>query len=483
MFSYSWKVEPDAIRTLAKAIWNNSVGVWIDVIKLCPGDEIRPMVRTMVNRVHRCVVFLSPAYIASPNCCVEFHEAVQWPEKLLICILQPVPQLDSFLQTLEQRGAVVVIGMRALIAQLDKEICDVNDASAWRWWRKQRIGHSGVPNHVVPTHWHTIPRFTLMGTLVLPQRALFAGPTFLAGDCSSTGQRFLPPWLFLLAVISVAANAIDLYVTFYRNDCNKVTSSGCPDDANCHGVIDFVWLAILAAFNLTPFLCAWSSLFETRTDVHPVLRPLLASKSMNGGVRITIEGDADDPIVQNLNRFLTNLGHNAKDEQPTSAGAPAPPSEDRSPVVPLRNGEATRGEPIIGCSSSVHHLPSSPGSPSAPRGGAAGMAAAGFRASVKVFVMRTIAQRDALFGSEHFPFDPRSSLFVWSHPSSDPFSKDEIGERLMRFLVLVAAWDRKLLAENLFSAIGVRVVDMLRQCTQSQCTMPQSQMCVFFHHS
>ncbi len=29
MFSYSWKVEPDAIRTLAKAVWNNNVGVRI----------------------------------------------------------------------------------------------------------------------------------------------------------------------------------------------------------------------------------------------------------------------------------------------------------------------------------------------------------------------------------------------------------------------------------------------------------------------
>lgn len=35
--------------------------------RLCPGDEIRPMVRTMVNRVHRTVVFLSPAYITSPS--------------------------------------------------------------------------------------------------------------------------------------------------------------------------------------------------------------------------------------------------------------------------------------------------------------------------------------------------------------------------------------------------------------------------------
>lgn len=146
MFSYSWKVEPDAIRTLAKACWNNNVGVWIDVVKLCPGDEIRPMVRTMVNRVHRCVVFLSPAYISSPNCCVEFHEAVQWPEKLLICILQPVPQLAEFLSTLESRGAVIVTGLHALISRLDDEICDVNDSSAWRWWRKQKISGGGVPS-------------------------------------------------------------------------------------------------------------------------------------------------------------------------------------------------------------------------------------------------------------------------------------------------------------------------------------------------
>jgi len=104
-------------------------------------------------------------------------------------------------------------------------------------------------------------------------------------------------------------------------------------------------------------------------------------------------------------------------------------------------------------------------------GGAGGLGG-GFRASVKVYVMRTLAQRDALFGSENFPFDPRSSLFVWSHPTSDPFSKDEIGERLMRFLVLVAAWDRKLLAENLFSAIGVRVVDMLHSAELDEGSEP-----------
>ena len=215
----SWKVESDAIRTLAKAVWNNNVGVWIDVVKLCPGDEIRPMVRTMVNRVYRCVVFLSPAYINSANCCVEFYEAVQFPEKLVICILQPVPELREFLAMLESRGAVVVVGMRALIAQLDDELCDVNDSAAWKWWRKQRISGGGVPSHVVPTFWYTIPRFSLTGTIRPPPRSLTAGPVYLAGDCSEQGYRFFPPYLFMLAIAAVAAKLV-LVINMRHCNCN-----------------------------------------------------------------------------------------------------------------------------------------------------------------------------------------------------------------------------------------------------------------------
>ena len=33
-FSYSKQVEPENVRTLAKAMWNSGVGVWIDVLKL-----------------------------------------------------------------------------------------------------------------------------------------------------------------------------------------------------------------------------------------------------------------------------------------------------------------------------------------------------------------------------------------------------------------------------------------------------------------
>ena len=131
------------MRTLAKAVWKSGVGVWIDVVKLCPGDEIRPMVRTTyvengdtdsassasepasrlpplslaefdpffpfphivrvvsllslcvrllvvrsVRRVHKVVVFLCDEYCQSPNCCIEMMEAVQHPEKVTICIIK-----------------------------------------------------------------------------------------------------------------------------------------------------------------------------------------------------------------------------------------------------------------------------------------------------------------------------------------------------------------------------------------------------------
>jgi hypothetical protein len=56
---------------------------------------------------------------------------------------------------------------------------------------------------------------------------------------------------------------------------------------------------------------------------------------------------------------------------------------------------------------------------------------------VQVHVMSTMQHRNALFGSDELPFDEDSTVFVWSG-RGDPFTKDEIGERMIRFLILVA---------------------------------------------
>lgn len=444
------------------------MGVWIDVVKLCPGDEIRPMVRTMVNRVLRCVVFLSPAYIASPNCCVELHEAVQWPDKLVICILEPVPAMEQFLRELEDNGAIIVHGLRELIYELDAQICDVNDSAAFKWWRRQKISAtSGVPDNVVPTHWRTIPKFRLMGKLAVPPRSLTVGPVYLAGDCSETGFRFLPPYLFLLALVAVVANAADIAYTYFEGsgDCND-------DPMSCHSTIDWIWsikqtneraspahceatteatshsfpplslllllrLGIMAVCNLAPFT-AWSSLFETRSDVHPVLRPLLASKSINGGIKITVVGHDNDPIVQSLNQFLTQIGHNSK-----------------APPVPLTRWGTQRSVADEGAVTAA-------ASPAVAIGLESVRAsvirrrreslAAGFSQSIVVYVMRDFVQRDALFGSEQLPFDQRSSLFVWSDPTSDPFTKDEIGPKQID-TASASSTAARALGQSCFSAV------------------------------
>jgi hypothetical protein len=86
------------------------------------------------------------------------------------------------------------------------------------------------------------------------------------------------------------------------------------------------------------------------------------------------------------------------------------------------------------------------------------------RKVINVEVMNSIAHRDRLFGSDEFPFDPRRTLFLWTGDTKDgmPFGRgDPIGLRLMRFLVLIKDWEKENMAESLFSAIGMRVVDVL----------------------
>jgi hypothetical protein len=88
---------------------------------------------------------------------------------------------------------------------------------------------------------------------------------------------------------------------------------------------------------------------------------------------------------------------------------------------------------------------------------------------IDVHVMTTKAHRDALFSSDDLDGISAHSVFVWAG-SGSPFSADggsgppdEVGTRMMRFLCLVAEWEQENLAEALFSAIGVRVVDVLHR--------------------
>ena len=57
-------------------------------------------------------LFINQAYIKSPNCCVEFWEAVQTPKRLIICVLEPLPvDIENYIHQLEKEGTKVVNGI------------------------------------------------------------------------------------------------------------------------------------------------------------------------------------------------------------------------------------------------------------------------------------------------------------------------------------------------------------------------------------
>ncbi len=201
------------------------------------------------------------------------------------------------------------------------------------------------------------------------------------------------PWLLVFALIGVGANFYDLYtkvvISTSTNACGQVIT---------HTWIDYVWLAAIALCNFSPFVAFWN-LIDTRHSSHIALRPLLASRSIRGGIKVKVIGKDEDPVVQNLRSFLMLIGH-LKTE----------PDQERT---------------------------------------------------ITVYVISDLDMRNELFGPDEPPFDRHFSVFIWSG-KKDPFgTKDKYAQNMMRFLVLVCDWEQNGLAENLFSAIGVRVVDLL----------------------
>lgn len=139
---------------------------------------------------------------------MEFWEAIQYPEKLIICVLQPLSnQAQRFIESLyatdEEREQHICHGIEkyvlfhrfsllafflkfsssifsetlfhafhsgdpfiivfynwtriSLIPKLSALICDDTDEAAYQWWRLQSIGGAGVPDQVVPNAKWTVP--------------------------------------------------------------------------------------------------------------------------------------------------------------------------------------------------------------------------------------------------------------------------------------------------------------------------------------
>jgi len=401
MFYYSWSKNAEDVRTLAKAVMNNGVGVWLDVIKLSSGDAIRPVVRTMMNRCYRSVVFLSNPYIKSPNCCVEIQEAIRNPNKMTVCVLEPLPQgVMNYLAFLAKDHPHFKLcqGIDELLPILDDEVNDDEDQRAYKWWKKQNITISGVPEHVVPQD--PIPRFSLnIFRMRTPKNSLFVGPLFIAGDCSETGTFFCPPWLLIMALIGMGFCCIDFL--------------GLLLDGSTHRQAwVFLLLGAIGITSLAPFF-EISKLINARFFLNPILKPLLASRSLNGGVRVVVRGKFTDPICATLRNFIKSIGH---EPDPKMGVDP-----DEVDVRLIKN-------------------------------------------HINVIVIDSIKSRDEWFSGDAGAVQKvmENSIVIYSG-DDNPFTNDPLGQKLMKYLVLVKKWEGQGLASSIFSGLSVRVVRLLHR--------------------
>ncbi|KAJ3119687.1 hypothetical protein HK098_005233 [Nowakowskiella sp. JEL0407] len=284
MFSYNWGFQKDSIRTLAHALWNTGIGVWIDYIKLISGDKLPQDIRRAAKEVNLIVVFLTPLYLSSGNCCIEFEEAIKQPGKLHIHVLKwdetvlqasrfliddiKVPycnitshsggreggffknlmksgksyvysdsQTDRFIQKLETQGN----GWMEFSYVLHNYSKKDGDTWDFSWWLMNANSGGGIPDNAplpAKVHkWNLRPFFppTKLPTLYdirHQNQAVNVGNVYLSEDCRKTGANgSVIPWkLFLFTLIGLFP-LLDIYLFYIAEAKLHTFTDECVADA------------------------------------------------------------------------------------------------------------------------------------------------------------------------------------------------------------------------------------------------------------
>ncbi|KAJ3126735.1 hypothetical protein HK098_007191 [Nowakowskiella sp. JEL0407] len=281
MFSYSWNNQRESVRTLAHALWNSGIGVWIDCIKLISGNRLQKNIRRAVKEVNVVVIFLSPEYLKSGNCCVEFEEAIKRPGKLFIHVLSwdekvrlalrflvdeiKLPRrhitshpnskrwlikrgfpfrfskldddtiaTDEFIHKLETEGQ----GWREIAAVLHNYTKKYGDIWDFSWWYANTLSGGGIP-HQAPCppnveKWNLRPFFPLPRFPSFKNIRLFSSfrNVYIREDCGkvgSDGSAF--PWKLLIFVFVALLPSLDMYLFFDRQKYLEVYTMDCIDSA------------------------------------------------------------------------------------------------------------------------------------------------------------------------------------------------------------------------------------------------------------
>jgi len=193
------------------------------------------------------------------------------------------------------------------------------------------------------------------------------------------------------------------------------------DSTNPRDNIDYAALGLIAACNFAPFFSFWR-LFDTRTELDPSLRPLLATRALKGfgdkGYRLNLIGNPNDKMYANIYAFLDRIGH-LETSPLTAEGKPA--VTDISKIKDLRTEK--------------------------PKG-------------ICIYVMNDDKARDTVFKFDGKPpFDERFSVFLWSNDDSGIAFQG--GTNLGRYLVILSSVMMTTTAQEVFCTVGTKIVDYI----------------------
>ncbi|KAI8805644.1 hypothetical protein BJ742DRAFT_819529 [Cladochytrium replicatum] len=239
MFSYSWAVKAEDVRTLARAMYDIGLHVWIDVLKLISGSAISETVMNAVRDVNTVVVFLSPQYLRSFNCSTELLEALRHPAKVHLHVLEwsekvyntvdllvtefGIPeerltahQIDPKTPKFELTSKIAKLnnlvlhgeGWFALGAILHAYSKDDNDAFDFYWWINSASSYGGIPtnapypNGIKPYNFRLLLPWTVE---YAGRNSVRVGSVWISKDCRKTGTKASAfPWvIFVLSVFAL----------------------------------------------------------------------------------------------------------------------------------------------------------------------------------------------------------------------------------------------------------------------------------------
>lgn len=296
MLSYTWK-QPfvDLARSLASAVPN----AWIDVQALASGVDIGQATSTVSRWSFAQVVFLSPKYLTSKACLLEFftallkrqewqHLIVYWDRDASRQAKEDIP--EDALGLLKTMGCKVVFSAEQLVQVLDCNIYGATEPDDFKavveWWSKVGVPREDVPSDILlPAPKYKNQPFFNFGArapgekffMFPPSNAIVAGNVFISSDGRELG-RCSGLGLESILGLSLLATLIFTHVAFFV----------ALLEAKASGIQLYWGVTIFAPVLLTLFALLWfiagcslSVLLDMRRFHSPLLLPLNVAACVN----------------------------------------------------------------------------------------------------------------------------------------------------------------------------------------------------------